>query len=159
MVDEFQDTNALQMRLIVLLHKTEKGKGSPNQLFIVGDAQQSIYGFRGADSKLFRDLEHDKTLPTFGDHFMTCLMLGTAERVNLKKMYPGITDSNIKFAGVAKAKHVITVAKLGYSLNLPNVKTSVPGVYIINTSHIKDGTLNVNETITVAETKLKEILT
>ena len=77
---------------------------------------------------------------------------------NLKKMYPWLADSNIRFAGVARAKHVITVAKLNYSENLPDVKTSIPGVYIINTSHIKDGTLNVNETVRVAETKLEEIL-
>ena len=77
---------------------------------------------------------------------------------NLKKMYPWITNDNLKFVGVAKAKHVITVAKLGYSESLPDVKTSIPGVYIINTSHIKDGTLNVNETVRVAETKLEEIL-
>jgi protoporphyrinogen oxidase len=77
---------------------------------------------------------------------------------NFKKMYPWLTDDNIKFAGVARAKHVITVAKLGYSEILPGVKTSIPGVYIINTSHIKDGTLNVNETVRVAETKLEEIL-
>ena len=38
--------------------------------------------------KLFRELENDKTLPTFGDHFILCLILGTAENVNLKKMYP-----------------------------------------------------------------------
>ena len=57
MVDEFQDTNALQMRLIVLLHNSKKGESPPNQLFFVGDAQQSIYGFRGADSTLFRGLE------------------------------------------------------------------------------------------------------
>jgi hypothetical protein len=31
-------------------------------------------------------------------------------------------------------------------------------VYIVNTSHIKDGTLNVNETVRVAESKLEEIL-
>ncbi|MEP7143486.1 MAG: NAD(P)/FAD-dependent oxidoreductase [Ferruginibacter sp.] len=77
---------------------------------------------------------------------------------NFKKMYPWLTDDNIKFVGVARAKHVITVAKLGYSEALPGVKTSIPGVYIINTSHIKDGTLNVNETVRVAETKLEEIL-
>ena len=57
MVDEFQDTNALQMRLIKALHGSKKGENPPNQLFIVGDAQQSIYGFRGADSTLFRNLE------------------------------------------------------------------------------------------------------
>jgi protoporphyrinogen oxidase len=78
---------------------------------------------------------------------------------NFKKMYPWLTDDNIKFAGVAKAKHVITVAKLNYSEVLPKIKTSMPGVSIINTSHIKDGTLNVNETVRVAETKLEEILT
>jgi protoporphyrinogen oxidase len=77
---------------------------------------------------------------------------------NFKKMYPWLTDDNIKFAGVARAKHVITVARLDYSELLPDIKTSVPNVYIINTSHIKDGTLNVNETVRVAETKLEEIL-
>jgi hypothetical protein len=73
-------------------------------------------------------------------------------------MYPWLTNDNIKFVGVAKAKHVITVAKLGYSESLPDVKTSIPGIYIVNTSHIKDGTLNVNETVRVAETKLEEII-
>jgi protoporphyrinogen oxidase len=77
---------------------------------------------------------------------------------NFKKMYPWLTDNSIKFVGVARAKHVITVAKLNYSALLPEVKTSIPNLYIINTSHIKDGTLNVNETVRVAETKLKEIL-
>lgn len=77
---------------------------------------------------------------------------------NLKKMYPEITDKNIHFVGVAKAKHVITVAKLNYSDLLPPVRTSIPNIHIINTSHIKDGTLNVNETIRVAEDKLEELL-
>jgi protoporphyrinogen oxidase len=76
---------------------------------------------------------------------------------NFKKMYPTITDANIKFAGVARAKHVITVLTQNYSKNLPAVSTSEAGVYLINTSHILDGTLNVNETVKVAETKLKEI--
>jgi hypothetical protein len=58
---------------------------------------------------------------------------------------------------VARAKHVITVLTENYSANLPGIKTSIPNVYIINTAYILDGTLNVNETIKVAETKLKEI--
>lgn len=76
----------------------------------------------------------------------------------LKKMYPKLGDESIEFAGVAKAKHVITVARLDYSKFLSDIKTSVPNVSIINTSQIKDGTLNVNETIKVAETKLQELL-
>ncbi|MCC6728835.1 MAG: UvrD-helicase domain-containing protein [Chthonomonadales bacterium] len=59
LVDEFQDTNSLQMRLVSLLHEPSFGgpEEAPNRLFIVGDAQQSIYAFRNAEPRLFRDLE------------------------------------------------------------------------------------------------------
>ena len=45
MVDEMQDTNGVQLELIDLI-------AGPD-LFMVGDAQQSIYGFRHADVELF----------------------------------------------------------------------------------------------------------
>jgi protoporphyrinogen oxidase len=76
----------------------------------------------------------------------------------LKQMYPFITDSNIKYVGVARARNVFALSTLNYSQNLPDVKTTIPGVYILNSSHITNGTLNVNETVQVAETKLNEIL-
>jgi ATP-dependent helicase/nuclease subunit A len=71
MVDEFQDTNPLQMRLVDLLHVPQPTQGDRegpasndrqgppgrNYLFVVGDVQQSIYGFRGAEPTLFRGLE------------------------------------------------------------------------------------------------------
>jgi hypothetical protein len=38
--------------------------------------------------KFFKELNKDKSMPTFGEHFMYCLSLGIAEKVNLKKMYP-----------------------------------------------------------------------
>lgn len=43
MVDEFQDVNGLQVKLLDLLLKND------SQLFCVGDDWQSIYGFRGSD--------------------------------------------------------------------------------------------------------------
>ena len=46
MVDEFQDTNALQLELIGMLDR--------GHTFLVGDELQSIYGFRHADVALFR---------------------------------------------------------------------------------------------------------
>lgn len=51
-VDEFQDTNVLQGRLIERLISL-----SPKYptLFVVGDAKQSIYGFRGANVRVFLD--------------------------------------------------------------------------------------------------------
>jgi ATP-dependent exoDNAse (exonuclease V) beta subunit len=49
MVDEFQDTNRLQLRLVEAL----RGPGS--ELIAVGDELQSIYGFRHADLEVFRE--------------------------------------------------------------------------------------------------------
>ncbi|HEY5976839.1 MAG TPA: UvrD-helicase domain-containing protein [Solirubrobacterales bacterium] len=49
LVDEFQDTNRLQLRLVEAL----RGPGS--QLMVVGDELQSIYGFRHADLDVFRE--------------------------------------------------------------------------------------------------------
>jgi ATP-dependent helicase/nuclease subunit A len=48
LVDEFQDTNRLQLRLIEALH------GPKTELVAVGDELQSIYGFRHADLDVFR---------------------------------------------------------------------------------------------------------
>ena len=39
---------------------------------------------------LFKSIAQDKDLPSFGSFFMLCLILGTAENVNLKKMYPEV---------------------------------------------------------------------
>ncbi len=49
LVDEFQDTNRLQLRLIEAL------RGARTQLMVVGDELQSIYGFRHADLDVFRE--------------------------------------------------------------------------------------------------------
>jgi len=49
LVDEFQDTNRLQLRLIEAL------RGPRTRLMVVGDELQSIYGFRHADLDVFRD--------------------------------------------------------------------------------------------------------
>jgi ATP-dependent helicase/nuclease subunit A len=48
MVDEFQDTNDLQLELI------EQLRGPDTRLFLVGDEFQSIYGFRHADVDVYR---------------------------------------------------------------------------------------------------------
>ena len=40
--------------------------------------------------KVFRSIKNDKSLPTFGNFFMLCLILGAAEKVNLKVMYPRV---------------------------------------------------------------------
>ncbi len=58
LVDEFQDINDIQYRLIRAWHP---GGDTPGQgsLFVIGDPDQAIYGFRGSDSRCFERLSAD----------------------------------------------------------------------------------------------------
>ncbi len=53
LVDEYQDTNHAQYRLLQLL------TGEHRNLAVVGDDAQSVYGFRGADIRNLLDFEDD----------------------------------------------------------------------------------------------------
>ncbi len=50
LVDEYQDLNGIQKKILDQLAPAGEGR-----LFIVGDAKQAIYGFRGGDFQLFED--------------------------------------------------------------------------------------------------------
>jgi ATP-dependent exoDNAse (exonuclease V) beta subunit len=53
-IDEFQDTDPLQVEVARLL-----AGGRPGALVVVGDAKQSIYRFRRAEVRLFRELTRE----------------------------------------------------------------------------------------------------
>ncbi len=73
LVDEYQDTNALQDALYVALSRRE------TNLFLVGDVKQSIYGFRQAMPDLFLRRRHQ--YPLFdGTNYPGTVMLGNNYR-------------------------------------------------------------------------------
>ncbi len=91
LVDEFQDTNRLQYRWLKLL------AGGGASMFAVGDDDQSIYGFRGAEVGNMRDLERE---------------FQVAKVIRLEQNYR--SHGNILYAANAIIKH--TAARLGKNL-------------------------------------------
>ena len=76
MVDEFQDTNRLQLELVTLLADENRN------VAVVGDDDQSIYGWRGAEVSNILEFEHHFPRPTVvkleQNYRSTKAILGTA---------------------------------------------------------------------------------
>src|SRR5205085_7670516 len=75
----------------------------------------------------------------------------------LEKMYPHFRREDVLAFQVSRVRHVLAIATLGYSEQLPPMKTSVPGLFVVNSAHIVNGTLNVNETLALAERAVGQV--
>ena len=93
MIDEFQDTNPAQWALAQRLMKTDTQTGP--ELFIVGDAKQSIYRFRNADVAVFQEAQCHTTPP---------ILLNTNFRT-LPNVMDGINNYFAKSQGLKSVAH------------------------------------------------------
>ena len=113
LVDEFQDTNGVQRKLLERL-TFQTGRRESANLFIVGDRKQSIYGFRGADVDVFSELT--RTLKAEGGESRPLLL-------NFRSQPPLIAFFNYLFANLFQPKEQIAprdLEELGYVEHEPS---------------------------------------
>ena len=75
MIDEYQDTNPAQMQLAELLASRY------HNLFVVGDDDQSIYGWRGAEIKNILEFKADRSITLEQNYRSTPSILSAANAV------------------------------------------------------------------------------
>ena len=69
----------------------------------------------------------------------------------LEKMYSHFKREDVIEFKISRVRNVFPIPTLHYSVNVPEVKTSLENVFIVNSAQITNGTLNVNETVQLAE--------
>ncbi|CAN5597453.1 NAD(P)/FAD-dependent oxidoreductase [soil metagenome] len=77
----------------------------------------------------------------------------------LEKMYAHFKREDVLAFKISRVRQVFPLPMIDYSANVPDVKTSLENVFIVNSAQITNGTLNVNETIQLAERFFEESLT
>lgn len=75
----------------------------------------------------------------------------------LSGMYPHFDPSDVLAFRVSRERFVFALPTLGYSERMPPRRTSLPGVSIVNSAQILNGTLNVNETVKLAERAIGDL--
>jgi hypothetical protein len=73
-------------------------------------------------------------------------------------MYPSFRAADVLAFNVSRVREVLALSTLNYSTDaLPALHTSQPEIYIVNSAQIANGTLNVNETVSLANAKAAEL--
>ena len=75
----------------------------------------------------------------------------------LSAVYPSFDPSDVIAFEVARARNVFAVPTVGYSEKAPPFSTSLPGVHLITSAQIINGTLNVNETLQLADRGVRHV--
>jgi protoporphyrinogen oxidase len=76
----------------------------------------------------------------------------------LERIYPHFCRSDVKAFRISRVREVFAVPTLHYSARVPPLETGVPNLYLATSAQIVNGTLNVNETVQLAEHTAKRLL-
>lgn len=75
----------------------------------------------------------------------------------LSGMYPKFQPGDVLAFRVSRERFVYALPTLNYSERVLPRHTSLPGLYIVNSAQIINGTLNVNETVRLAEESVEDL--
>lgn len=103
LIDEYQDTNHAQYRLVKLLAQRER------QITVVGDPDQSIYAWRGADIKNIMSFEND---------YPECGMIRMEQNYRSSSVILDAANELIKRNVVRKPKSLWTERKGGEKISI-----------------------------------------
>jgi protoporphyrinogen oxidase len=76
----------------------------------------------------------------------------------LQRMHPGFSRKHVRAFRISRIPYVLPVPTLRYSERVPHMRTSVPGLYLASSANILNGTLNVNETVLLANSVAQLVL-
>jgi protoporphyrinogen oxidase len=76
----------------------------------------------------------------------------------LERIYPQFERSQVEAFKISRARQVFALSTLGYSLTVPSFDTSIDNIHLISSAQIVNGTLNVNETLKLADEGIKHLL-
>lgn len=75
----------------------------------------------------------------------------------LRRMYPTFATNRVIATRTSRVKEVFALPNTAFFENVAPIQTSVPGLFVVNSSQILHGTLNVNETVNLAEQSLNTL--
>jgi len=75
----------------------------------------------------------------------------------LARVYPEFSPGDVEAFRVSRVRNVFPISTLGYSTTVPPFDTSVPGLHLVSSAQIVNGTLNVNDTIALARRALAHL--
>jgi protoporphyrinogen oxidase len=76
----------------------------------------------------------------------------------LKRMHPSFDRTSVRAFRVSRVPYVFPIPTIGYSERLPAIRTSLQSLFVANSAHIVNGTLNVNETVKLGHSVVPELL-
>lgn len=76
----------------------------------------------------------------------------------LIKMYPFLKADDILDIKVSRTRQVVALSTLHYSENLADYRTSINGLYVINSAQINNASLSVQETVKLANEKVISLM-